>query len=938
MTQYLVFLLLGLGSGAVFAALGLALVMTYRSSGVVNFSTGAVALYIAYTYAYLRNGQLLDPIPGLPTSVSVGGNMALLPAVVISLVLGAILGALLYGVVFRPLRSAPAVAKAVASVGVMLVMQALLAARVGTSPVAVGAILPSNVYTFGSVRVPGNRLWFAGLIIVLAIVLILWFRFTRFGLATRAAAETEKGALVSGLSPQRIAVTNWALSTAVAGLSGILIAPVVPLVPESYTLFIVPALAAALVGNFTKIGVAVGAGLAIGMIQSVLTYMESAYSWMPQTGTDQLVPLAVILVFLVFRGQRLPSRGAIIQQTLGQAPRPRGFVLPGAVIAVLGVAGLLATHGNDRDAVITTMILAVICLSQVVVTGFTGQISLAQLTLAGVGAFTLSRLQTQLGVPFPVGPLLAALGATIIGVVVGLPALRIRGLPVAVATLALAVGVQAIWFANPSLDGGFSGAPVNGPRLFGLNLEIGAGAGYPRMSFGVLCLIVLLLAALGTALLRRSRLGASMLAVRANERSAAAAGIDVARVKIVAFAIGGFLAGLGGALMGYQQTVAAAPSFDALAGIALFAIVYLAGVTSVSGGILAGVLGAGGIVFTLLNSAISLGEWYAVISGILLVFTVIRNPEGIVGPVHEQIAWLRARLRRGRRAAPAEPGGRETAVTAASTAAASRVVHQTTDDVLLSVDGAGVRYGSVVAVDNVSFEVRGGEIVGLIGPNGAGKTTLIDAVSGFATATGGFDLGGRQLRALKPHMRSRSGLGRTFQGIELYDDLTVRENVEVGTTAARFAARARAGAARHNGTERAAPSRADIDLFLNILHLQEVSDAPVKELSVGQRQLVSVARALAGRPRVVLLDEPAAGLDSAESRWLGERLRAIRDAGITIVMVDHDMNLVLDVCDRILVLDLGRVIATGTPQEIQRNLAVTKAYLGTTHAAAVKPA
>ena len=449
---------------------------------------------------------------------------------------------------------------------------------------------------------------------------------------------------------------------------------------------------------------------------------------------------------------------------------------------------------------------------------------------------------------------------------------------------------------------------------------------------------------------------------------AAASGIDVARVKVIAFAIGGFLAGLGGALLGYQQTSAAEPSFDVLAGIALFAIVYLAGVTSISGGILAGVLAAGGIVFTLLNSAISLGEWYAVISGILLVFTVIQNPEGIVGPVHEQIAWLRARLhsRLGRRAAapvtasragaaaglaavpdlaadagqPAtatEPSGAGAADGAGAAAPAPHRVHTTTSDVLLSVTGAGVRYGNVVAVDDVSFEVRGGEIVGLIGPNGAGKTTLIDAVSGFATATGGVDLGGRQLRTLKPHQRSRNGLGRTFQGIELYDDLSVRENVEVGTTAARYAARANPDGARHAANGRSAPSHGDIDLFLNILHLGEVGDAPVKELSVGQRQLVSVARALAGRPRVVLLDEPAAGLDSTESRWLGERLRAIREAGITIVMVDHDMNLVLDVCDRIVVLDLGRVIATGTPQEIQRNPDVTKAYLGTTHAAAVEP-
>ena len=244
------------------------------------------------------------------------------------------------------------------------------------------------------------------------------------------------------------------------------------------------------------------------------------------------------------------------------------------------------------------------------------------------------------------------------------------------------------------------------------------------------------------------------------------------------------------------------------------------------------------------------------------------------------------------------------------------------DRPLLTVSGVGVRYGGVIANEDVSFEVFPGEILGLIGPNGAGKTTLIDAITGYARATGSVELLGAKLDARKPFQRSRDGLGRTFQGIELYDDLSVRENVEVGTTAARF-----------SRAHQAQPA-ADIDAYFKILDLQAVADQPVQQLSVGQRQLVSIARALAGRPTIVLLDEPAAGLDVTESRWLGERLRAIRDAGTTVIMVDHDMGLVLDVCDRIVVLDLGKIVAVGTPPEIERNEVVKRAYLGTTHASA----
>jgi ABC-type branched-subunit amino acid transport system ATPase component/branched-subunit amino acid ABC-type transport system permease component len=913
MSQYVVFLLLGLGSGAVFGALALALVLTYRSSGVVNFATGAIALYSAYTYAFLRQGELLVPLPGLPKKIGLGQPLGLFPAVVISLVLAALLGVVLYGLVFRPLRTAPPVAKAVASIGVMLVIQSVLAAGVGTGAVSVKAILPNDPVDWGGSLIPGDRLWFAAVIVVLTVVLALVFRLTRFGLTARAAAESEKGALVSGLSPERIAVANWALSSAIAGLSGILIAPIVPLVPVSYTLFIVPALAAALVGNFTALIPAVGAGLVIGMLQSELQFLQGKWAWLPQTGLAQLVPLTVILAYLVVRGRPLPTRGALIQQALGRAPRPDRILVPAVASTVLGVVVLFATTGSIRAAVITSLTLAVISLSLVVVTGFAGQISLAQLTLAGVGAFSLSKLSAGWGIPFPFAPLLAALAAMVIGVVIGLPALRIRGLPAAVVTVALAVALEAFWFRNPELNGGLGGSKVPSPRLFGIDLGIGSGADYPRIPFALLCLVVLLLVGLGVAWLRRSRLGAAMLAVRANERSAAAAGIDVARTKIVAFAIGAFIAGLGGALLGYQQTVADAEMFTAIGGLGLFATAYLAGVTSLSGGLVAGVMGAGGLLPVLLDRALSIGEWYDVIMGIGLVLTVITNPEGVVGPAHE----LTARLRRRHR--PTTVDAQDTDGLTGS-APAGRPPVPDPGEVVLAVREVGVRYGGVVAVDAVSFDVRSGEIVGVIGPNGAGKTTLLDAISGYNRSTGTVEFDGRAISSLKPHQRGRAGLGRTFQGIELYEDLSVEENVLVGEAAALHGG-------DHVGTAQGLDLR---NRLFQTLHLSRFRAQPARELSQGRRQLVSIARALAGRPRMLLLDEPAAGLDSSESRWLGDRLRAVRADGVTVLLIDHDMGLVLDVCDRIVVLDIGKVIADGTPAEIKADPRVATAYLGAT--------
>ncbi|MET0909573.1 MAG: ATP-binding cassette domain-containing protein [Ilumatobacteraceae bacterium] len=903
MTQYVTFMLLGLGNGAVYAALAVALVVCYRSSGVMNFATGALALQAAYTFAYLRQGQFLNPLPPFAPLIDLHGPVPFVPAMLIAILFEGLIGILLWLVVFRPLRRATPVAKAVASLGVATLLTALVAQRAGSTQILVAPIFPRGIYTlFGDITVPADRFWLALTVVLIALVLGAFYRFTRFGMATRAASETELGALVSGVSPERVALANWAISAMVAASAGILIAPIVPLVPGTYTLFIVPALAAAVLGQFSLFIPAMIGGFAIGLLQSEAVFLQTRFSWFPKVGVAELIPLLLVFVVLVVRGRPLPSRGEIIEQALGRAPRPHRLLAPTLVGSAIAVVALFALHGSYRAAVITTLIMAVISLSFVVVTGFCGQISLAQMTFAGVAGFLLSRLTTQWGVPFPISPLLAALGAAVMGVAFCLPALRIRGLLVGVVTLTLAVAVEAIWFRNNDLNGGTDGAPVEGPSLFGVNLEVGLGKGYPRVEFGLLCLVVLVITALGVAKLRTSRLGSAMLAVRANERSAAAAGISVVRVKLVGFGLGAFIAGIGGCLLAYKQTNVSFESFSALAGLAIFLTAYLAGITSVSGAIEAGVISAGGIVFIALDRRVDLGQWFTIATAILLIFTVIRNPEGIVGPIHTKLAERRlARL-----GAPPPPPMRSDLTTSTPD------VVELSSVIELGVEELIVRYGGVTAVDRVSFDVPHAAIVGLIGPNGAGKTTMMDALCGFTSSDGRVTLNGMSLDGLPPHKRAQSGLGRTFQGLDLYEDLSVAENVAVGQYMA-------GGSAMLE----------EVDDLLERLGLDGLAERPVSELSQGQRQLVSVARALAGKPKLLLLDEPGAGLDTLESLWLASQLRTIRDQGVTILLVDHDMGLVLGLCDVIHVLDFGAIIASGSPKQIRDDHRVKQAYLGT---------
>ncbi|KUO07391.1 ABC transporter ATP-binding protein [Streptomyces sp. DSM 15324] len=247
---------------------------------------------------------------------------------------------------------------------------------------------------------------------------------------------------------------------------------------------------------------------------------------------------------------------------------------------------------------------------------------------------------------------------------------------------------------------------------------------------------------------------------------------------------------------------------------------------------------------------------------------------------------------------------------------------------VLSVQSVSVSYGGVHALSEVSLEVGQGRLVGLIGPNGAGKTTFVDAVTGLVTASGRVELDGRDLTGLPPHMRARRGLARTFQSSELFEDLTVVENLQI--TADRPSWWRAFG---ETLGRRVSPDSAAAEA-LAALGLEDLAHASARQLSQGQRKLVGVARALAARPRVVCLDEPAAGLDTAESAELGRRLRAVADDGTSLLLIDHDMSLVMGICDHVVVLEFGKVIASGPPARVRTDPAVVTAYLG---ASAVRP-
>jgi ABC-type branched-subunit amino acid transport system ATPase component/branched-subunit amino acid ABC-type transport system permease component len=913
--QALQFAILGLGAGAAYTLLAQGIVLIYRGSGIVNFAHGAIAMFAAF-FCFL-------------TLVEKHG-WAVELAIPVSVLFAALLGVVIQNAILRFMRHAAPLVRLVATLGVLIVLQGVAGEQLwDTDFHQVDQFLSERNYTLhewfgfhgelGRVVIQENRLILVGIAFVLTFVLWAFTRWTRIGLAISASAENERAASALGWSPNFLATVTWAIGGATAGLAGILLAPNAGLSLTVFTVVVtVSALAVALIGGFESFPLTLIGGLALGIAESeVLTYSTDISNFLRDTfgiengatGLQRALPFLIIVVVLVVRGKALPLRSHVLEKLpdVGSGVVTRWFLV--VVVSTMMLLDGFAFDARWSTALFTSLIVGVFILSLVVLTGYAGQLSLAQYAIGGLCALFASRLVADEHWPAELAFLAGVAFAIVVGVLFAIPALRTRGVNLAVVTLGMGFAVQQMIFGNEYFTGNFGSVTEIGHiHVFGWDVN---AAAHPERYF-VVCLGIFVLSSLMVANLRRSGTGLRLIAVRNNERAAASLGISVFGAKLYAFAVGAALASFAGILLAFKDTTVVYGRFQAFESINLVGNAVVGGIGWVLGAAFGSTLAAGGLG-TIFLDWIDLGTWLITIGGVLLIVTIMLNPNGIASVVlHDPrgIGRLRERLRRKPRAEQLsdEPAG--------------PVVPAT-----LEVHDLTVRFGAVVAVDGVDFRVEPGEVVGLIGPNGAGKTTIVDAVTGFVRSNRGeVGLAGVPIdgRGWGPARRARAGLRRTFQSLELFEDISVGENLHAGAAEHR-----RFSGLRDLFWPRHRPLPPAVVSSVREFELEDDLDRRPSELSYGRRRLVGIARALASAPSVLLLDEPAAGLDDNETRELGRQVRRLADdRGLAVLLIEHDVELVLRVCDRVLVLDFGRKIAEGTPAEIRTNPAVIAAYLG----------
>jgi ABC-type branched-subunit amino acid transport system ATPase component/ABC-type branched-subunit amino acid transport system permease subunit len=889
MNEVIRFALLGLGVGALYAFASQGLIVIYRGTGVLNFSLGATAIAGVYMQWELEVEQ------GLP----------FLLASLIGISLSAVLGVLTHWVIMRPLRRASSLIRVIATLGVLVTIQAGVVIRYGSNARQVDSWLPTGRVTLWSdVSITADRLILLAISSVSALLLWVLFRASRFGLETEAVSESERLASAVGVSPNRVAVLNWALGSAIAAAAGILVIPIITLQPTAMTALVLAALAAALVGDFRSFPIATAAGLALGVGQTLVG------RYADQPGLDQSLPFLLIIVFLVFRGRSLPLRDHFLEELpmVGTGRMSWDWMVFGSGVIVFL---MLTKQAKWIDAMTVSLGAAVILLSIVVLTGYAGQLSLAQYSIAGFGAYVSGRLVAVFDIPFLLGIVAGVAAAVPLGIVFGLPAVRTRGINLAIVTLGLGSTIELMVFRNREYTGGVQGTQVGSPDLFGY--DIGSISHPERYGIFVLAMALLTVWVVGNV--RRGRSGRRLIAVRTNERAAAALGINVVGAKLFAFSFASAIAALGGTLLAFRLTSISYQSFTSLTSITYVGMAIVGGVGYLLGAFVGSTMATAGFTQEVLESTWDgVGRWTQLITGIAILLIVLYNKDGVASE------WANMY----KLAKRAKKWGRPYVIRLDDVADTDIEHHADVPPQRLIAEGLTVRYGAVTAVEDVSFELVPGRVTGLIGPNGAGKTSLIDALSGFTPAEGRVLLDDVDLSKSSPTKRARLGVARSFQSLELFEDSTVFENISVAADPQDFRSYLRDLVWPVNP-----PFPPEVVRAIREFQLDEDLHRDVHDLSYGKRRLLAIARAVAMHPSVLLLDEPAAGLSSRESAELGDVVRRLADEwGIAILVVEHDMNFVMEVCDDVLVLDFGRKIAAGTPDEVSTDPSVVAAYLG----------
>ena len=908
-------IVLGLFSGLVYGLLAVGLVLVYRASRFINFAHGAIGVFGAAVVGLLA-GKI-----GVPYWI----------AFPIGLIAAGAVAALTEAGLIRRLNDAPRVIGTVVTLGLATFLS-IMALLINQNN-ATGATFPKppGIPSFSLDGFDVSSAYVAMVLLtpVLFLSLALFLKRSRYGLAIRAAADNRDAALLAGVAAPRMVTLSWIIAGMIAAFSATLVWPTQGLqgVEALGPALLVKGLAGASIARFTSITVAFLSSLALGVLEAIL--LSAGIN-----GLVDLVLFVVIAVALLLQprlARRDEDRGD--WSRLAPPPLPSAYDRVWAIrrldlvgyVVFFGIAiGAVRFIRNGQATLLAGVVgFAIVGLSVGVVTGMAGQLSLGQFAFAGIGA-AVSVQVTDLASNFWVGLAAGCAAAGLASALVGIPALRLRGLALAVVTLSFALATTQFLLRQSWLigDGLEPAQPVAG------DISFGEPRNYYLLSVGLLAIALLI-----ARNLRRRGPGRVLIALRDNEDAARALAVPASRRKLQTYAVAGAIAGLGGIITAHGLTSVDIAAFPVTDSINVVTSSVVGGLGTLFGPVL-GALYVKGV-----PSLLALGTIMAALITLSWLVLIVVAPSGFGGLVHvvrRAVADVLARwsgidpdAARAADAVSDEDRAIRTPALESLRARATRspVEHPSDDDLVLSVTGLTKSYGGVQAVRGVDLAVRRGEILGIIGPNGAGKTTVFEMVAGFVTPDAGqVRLDDHDITSMSPEKRARLGLVRSFQAARLFPTMSVLDTVAIaqeGSHPVRLVP-AMLGVGRSE-KQRYARAAEMVDL----LGLTSIARRPVGELSTGTRRMVELAASLALDPTVLLLDEPAGGIAQSEGDVLVELFSGVRrELGTTLVVIEHDLPLLFRLADRLVAMELGQVIAQGSPEAVRNHPDVVRSYLG----------
>ena len=938
MTKLLNLVLSGAVTGAIYSIMASGLVLTYSTAGFFNFAHSAIAFSAAYLYYQLNTGQ------GLPIVPSV---------ILVVLVYTPLLGLLLDRIMLRRLAKAPVYARIVGTIGLLIALPNLvqwLVVTVGNEvldlglagnmaytnglPVPGAGPTPAEVYhPISDVALDSDQL--AVLIVAALAALALWLvlRHTRVGLEMRAVVDSESLAGLRGVNAARTSAVAWVLTMVLAGLGGILIAPLFDLSNGTFTLVVLGSLAAVVLGGLRSLPIAFAGGLLLGVVQNLVagyaaTILPTFVSELK--GLRSSVPYLLVLVLGLIIGRDRTRKASSIADDLpppdhraGLSPMRRRLpwaLFTAALLAFsLGWVDIDVLRGNDyAQAVIAqSLAVAIIFLSFVVLTGMGGMVSLAQATFVTAGGFGAGwALSRDWGVDIPLlvsggqinflwAAVIGALTAAAIGALIALPATRLGSVYLAIWTLAVAFFFSLIVFAYEPIGNGEMGWTIRAPSIDVAPLNwLNGFVQQPRLPWSVesvpldfsqvqeqilLFFCVFGLVTLLVHRLQHSASGRAILAVRSSEAGAEASGIRANRAKVMIFALAAGIAGFGGVFLGLFSFTASNSTAPPLAGMFWLALTVTFGVRRPGGALLAGFAFAGGAaIFHWLVDLIPGGTVNELVSSVYFVpmlaglgaIQLAQEPDGILALVGQGRLQKRRVRERAPTLRPPSPNGHRAAPDGAGAT--------------LSIEGVVAGYGDVEVLHGVDLRLEAGKVTALLGANGAGKSTLCSVVTGLVPPTfGAVVLEGADITTTPTFQRARAGLLVVPEARGIFPGLTVEENLMVLL---------RDEAARERAYER-----------FPVLGTRRRAQAGV--LSGGEQQMLSIAPALADPPTVLIADEPTLGLAPLAAEEVMRALVELQDAGSAILLVEEHARNALQVADMLAFMELGTIVWSGPVAE-----------------------